>query len=71
MFTDLKFVFGYVAYIDDVMPIEFFGGIGIRERNENRVYDATSTGNGGIGLQNYISSAPLLSLGIKIGVGVK
>lgn len=71
VFTDLKFVFGYVAYIDDVMPIEFFGGIGIRERNENRVYDATSTGNGGIGLQNYISSAPLLSLGIKIGVGVK
>ena len=75
-FTDFKFVFGYMTFIGDVVPIEFFWGLGARQRNETRFYDNTSINNGygttvNYGLITYNKFVPVFSTGIKIGIGFK
>jgi len=72
MFTDFKLVFGYIAYIEDVVPIEFYAGAGIRLRNLNRAYNVSdNAGNTTTQIVPEVDSRPLLSMGLKIGMGFK
>ena len=71
-FTDFKLVFGYVTYIDDVVPVEFYAGAGVRLSNLNRAYNVSDmAGNTSTQIVPEVNSRPLLSMGLKIGMGFK
>jgi len=73
-FTDFSINFGYIMYIENLIPIEFYGGMGARLRNISRAYNVTSTTNNTTGTTTELVPTisdikPTISFGVKIGLG--
>jgi len=66
--SDFLLTVGYVDYIQNAIFLEYFAGVGIRNRNQSLV---STTESGTIEPNKIIKMGPLISLGLKIGFQVK
>jgi len=69
--TDFKFIVGYINYISDRVILEYYGGIGLRQRNISMGYSDynVNTSTYQTKLDATQDMVPAISMGLKFGFG--